>query len=77
MPDGFIRINDPKKPGDYLVIHEKDFRIGAHVPFQDPAINPDAGSAGGGGDAPPILQSPSSGNNIDAYVPPIKGRGRR
>jgi hypothetical protein len=35
-----VRIQDPNKPGDYVVINESDFNAEVHKPFVDKQAKP-------------------------------------
>lgn len=49
----FVRIHDPKKPGDYLVLHQRDLDPAVHALFEGeaPALPVD----GTGSAAPPLI----------------------
>lgn len=40
----FLRIADPDKPGDFLVIHRRDFDPAVHTRVDAPAASADAGT---------------------------------
>lgn len=37
-----VKIEDPEKPGDYIVINESDFDADKHTLFQEPAAEEEA-----------------------------------
>lgn len=52
MPGPFLRIANPKKPGEYLVLAERDFDPAKHQLFGQPSVDLDAPVRGV--DEPPI-----------------------
>jgi hypothetical protein len=40
LAPGFLYIQDAKKPGDYLVLHRRDFIDGVHTPYEPSAEKP-------------------------------------
>jgi hypothetical protein len=46
LPEGFVAIRDPRKPGDYLVLSKSDFNPSKHRLFESeppaPEVEPEA-----------------------------------
>lgn len=63
----YVRVHDPRKPGDYLVLHQRDLDPDVHQPFDGPT--PDAALTGDGtGAAAPALITDLNAEDAKAAI---------